>query len=392
MAEVSQKLRREILEEKRKSRTKKILALLFVIFFLAAAIAVWRYIAAHTYEGYTITSELSAAGQLTQYQNNGNSLIMYHNDGAKAISGSGALLWEMSYQMDHPAADSCGSVTAVADIGGRDVYVIAENGIPYNYQVLYPIVKHAVAGQGVTAVLLNNGAEDYIQLYDINGNLSVDINTKTKTDGFPIDLVLSEDGKKLVTLYLTFNGDNLISKVTFYNVGEVGKNHIDNIVGQKMFENTLAYDIIFLNNETVCILKENGVSLYEMKETPRLLSEKDFETGLYDIICARDCFVIVTEDAATKQKTMVRYNEKGKETAVWKTIPDYETLVLAKEEIILFNSQKATIYRNNKSEKFSAEFGKNLEALLPAGGNRYFLIDMGGIQTIKLSETKEEKE
>lgn len=390
MAEVVQKLRREILEEKRRSRTRRILALLFVFFLLAVATAIWWYVAAHTYKGYVVTSEFSATGQLPQYQSSGNSLIMYHNDGAKAISGNGTLLWEMSYQMDHPAAASCGNVAAVADIGGKNVYVIAENGMPYNYQVLYPIVKHAVAGQGVTAVLLDNGTEDYIQLYDINGNLSVDINTKTKTDGFPIGLALSEDGKKLVTLYLTFDGDALISKATFYNVGEVGKSHIGNIVGQNLFENTLAYDIIFLNNETVCILKEDGFSLYEMKEIPRLLYEKSFETGLYDIICARDCFAVVTEDAATKQKTMVRYNEKGKETATWKTIPDYETLVLSKEEIILFNSQKATIYRNNKSEKFSGGFGKSLEALFPAGGNRYFLIDMEGIRTIKLSETKEE--
>lgn len=389
MAEVSQKLRREILEEERRSRTRKILALLLVLFLFAAAAAIWWYVTAHTYRGYAVTSELSATGQ---YQSNGSSLVLYHNDGARAISGSGALLWEMSYQMDHPAAASCGNVTAVADIGGQSVYIVAENGIPYNYQVLYPIVKLAVAGQGVTAVLLNHGTEDYIQLYDINGNLSVDINTKTKTDGFPIDIALSEDGKKLVTLYLTFDGDALISKVTFYNAGEVGKNHIGNVVGQKMFEkNTLAYDVAFLNNETVCILREDGFSLYEMKETPRPLGEESFE-GLYDIVCAKDCFVVVTEDVATKQKTMVRYNEKGRKTATWKDIPDYETLVLTKEEIILFSPQKATIYRSNKSEKFLADFGRNLEAMLPAGGNRYFLIDTGGVQTIKLSETKEEEE
>lgn len=391
MAEVSQKLRREILEEKRRSRTRKILALLLVLFFLVAAAIVWWYITAHTYKGYIVTSELSVTGQQVKYQNSGSSLVMYHNDGARAISGSGALLWEMSYQMDHPEAASCGTVTAVADIGGQSVYIVAENGIPYNYQVLYPIVKLAVAGQGVTAVLLDHGTEDYIQLYDINGNLSVDINTKTKTDGFPIDIALSEDGKKLVTLYLTFDGDALISKVTFYNAGEVGKNHIGNVVGQRSFEkNMLAYHIAFLNNETVCILREDGFSLYEMKETPRPLDEKSFE-GLYDIICAKDCFVVVTEDAATKQKTMVRYNDRGKETATWKDIPEYETLVLTKEEIILFSPQKATIYRSNKSEKFLAEFERNLDEMLPAGGNRYFLIDTGSVQTIKLSETKEEK-
>ena len=34
-------------------------------------------------------------------------------------------------------------------------------------EVIYPIIKHEVAKQGVTAVLLDNGTEDFIQLYDV---------------------------------------------------------------------------------------------------------------------------------------------------------------------------------------------------------------------------------
>ncbi|MGN0507006.1 MAG: DUF5711 family protein [Lachnospiraceae bacterium] len=392
MAEVSEKLRREVLEEKRRSRTRKILALLLVLLFIIAAVVSWRYLTAYTYESYTITSELPVNGQFVQYQNTGNALAVLSNDGAKGLSGTGELLWEISYQLDNPVAASCGSVTAIADVGGKNVYVVAENGIPHNYQVLYPIVKLATAGQGVTAVLLNNGTEDYIQLYDMNGTLRVDINTKTKTDGFPIDIALSEDGKKLVTLYLTFDGDAMISKVTFYNAGEVGKNHIGNVVGQKSFgKNVLAAGVRFLNNDTVCILKEDGFSLYRMQETPALLFEQTFEEPLYDIVCSDNCIVVVTENAATKQKTMLRYDANGKKTAVWNEIADYERLVVSEREILLFSPQKVIVYRNNKSEKFVAEFERNLEAMLPAGGNQYFLIDTGRIQTIKLSGAKEEK-
>lgn len=389
MAEVSQKLRREVMEEQRKSRIQKVLALFLVAVIVIVAISLWKYFTAHTYSGYDVISEFASVGNLKQYQSTGKNLILVSNDGAKAVSASGELIWEVLYQLDNPSAAFCGNVAAVADVGGKDVHVIAENGIPYHYQVLYPIVKLAVAEQGVTAVMLDGGAEDYIQLYDISGGLRVDINTKTKTEGFPVDFALSPDGKKLVTLYLTFDGDAMISKITFYNAGEVGKNYIGNVVGQRSFEEDIFVGgVKFINNEVICVLKENGFALYHMKETPSLISEKDFAEQLYDIVCTESGVIAVTENAQTKKKTLHRFDNNGKETATWKDLPDYETLTATGEEVIFFSPQKVVIYRNNRSEKFTAEFERNLEAVLPAGGNRYFFLDTGHVRAVKLSESE----
>lgn len=389
MAEVTQKLRREVIEERRRSRVRKVLLLLFAAFIIVMAVMLWNYFTAHTYSGYTVTSEFASAGNLKQYKSTGRNLILVSNDGAKAVSASGELLWEAAYQMDNPSAVFCGNVAAVGDIGGKSVHVIAENGIPSSYEVLYPIVKLAVAEQGVTAVMLDNGTEDYIQLYDIKGGLRVDIKTKTKREGFPADFALSPDGKKLVTLYLTFEGDALISKVTFYNAGEVGKNYIGNVVGQKSFDrNIFVSGVQFLNNEVICILKEDGFVLYQMKERPEFICEQNFEEKLYDMACVENGVVVVTENTQTKKKTMYRFDSSGKKTETWRELPEYETLTVTEEEIILFSPQKVIAYRNNRSEKFAAEFHRNLEAVLPAGGNRYFLIDTGRIQTIKLSENE----
>lgn len=390
MAEASGKLRREVLEEQRKSRTRHVLALLLV-FLLALCFFVFRqYRTSYTYENYTVTSEMLIEGQEVQYHGTGTSLIVATNDGAKSLSGTGKTEWELSYRMDHPMVWSCEAITAIADIGGKDVYVVAQNGIPYHYQVLYPIVKLAVASQGVTAVLLNNGSEDYIQLYDINGSMRVDLNTKTKTDGFPIDVALSKDGQKLVTLYLTFENDALISKVTFYNAGEVGKNHIGNVVGQRLYgKNRLVTGVQFIDNDTVCIKTEDGFSLYRMKETPKLISEKTFEDSLYDLECTENGILAVTENAVTKKKKMLRFQTDGRQIAAWEEIMDYERVVASEQEVLLFSPQKAIVYRNNKTEKFVTEFERNLERMFTAGENRYFLIDTGRVQTIKLTRTKE---
>lgn len=363
----------------------RVLKVSLVLAVIIGGISWVRYLQVREFSGYEVLAASSLYDNLTGYRAGNERLFVCGNDGAKALDDEGRTVWEISYQLDNPEVSYCRDVAAVADIGGTSVYVVAENGIPHEYQVIYPIVKHEVAKQGVTAVLLDNGMEDFIQLYDINGTLRVDINTKTKTDGIPVDMALSPDGKKLVTLYVTFQGEALTCKTTFYNADEVGKNYINNIVGQKTFEeNLLAYDVQFLNEDTVCVLLENGFVLYRMTEVPELICEKTLSEDIVEIICV-DNGLYVVKETLDKHKSMSFYNAEGKETQVFKEIPEYESIAATEKEVVFFSPQLVSVYRINGSRKFSTAFTQSLEAVFPAGNNQYFLVDTGGVQTIKLS-------
>lgn len=386
------------LEEKTKGKINKkdlirALRILLVLAIVLGGIGWVQYLQVREFKFFDTKSESELYGNLVGYKAGEEKLFIYSNDGAKALDSSGDALWEVSYQLENPDVAYCENVASVADIGGKSVYVVAENGIPYNYEVIYPIVKHEVAKQGVTAVLLDNGTEDFIQLYDINGTLRVDINTKTKIDGIPIDIALSPDGKKLVTLYVTFQGNTMICKATFYNADEVGKNQINNIVGQRSFaENLLAYDVRFINDNMVCVLLENGFAMYRMTETPELICEKTITEPIEEIICVENGLYVVKE-TADKQKSLSFFDTKGKERQVLKEVPEYESIVASGNEIVFFSPQKVTAYRINGSVKFSAAFEQSLEAVYPADANRYFLVNTGMVQTIKLTNKvrKEEK-
>lgn len=386
------------LEEKTKGKINKkalmqALRILLVLVILLGGIGWMQYLRVREFKYYETKSESDLYTNLVGYKAGQKNLFVYSNDGARALDSLGNALWEISYQLDNPELTYCADVASVADIGGKSVYVVAENGIPYNYEVIYPIIKHEVAKQGVSAVLLDNGTEDFIQLYDINGNLRVDINTKTKVDGIPIDIALSPDGKKLVTLYVVFQGNTLICKATFYNADEVGKNHINNIVGQKSFdENLLAYDVQFINENTVCVLLENGFALYRMTEVPELIIEKTITETIEQMICVENGIYVVKE-TADKQRILSFYDEKGKERQVLKEVPEYESLAASLDEVVFFSPQRVTAYRSNGSKKFSAAFVQSLEAVYPAGNNRYFLVNTGKVQTIKVTNKirKEEK-
>jgi len=385
------------LEEKTKEIQKKknvmrALRVLLVLAVVVGGIGAIQYYRLREYKRYVVKSETPLYDNLAGYEAGDGRLFLYSNDGAKALDNNGEILWEMAYQLDNPKISHCENVAAVADIGGNAVYVVGENGIPHNYEVIYPIVKHEVAGQGVTAVLLDNETEDFIQLYDINGTLRVDINTKTKTDGIPIDIALSPDGKKLVTLYVTFQGGNMICKTTFYNADEVGKNYVNNIVGQKTYaDNLLVYDISFINEETVCVMSETGFAMYRMTEVPELVCEVTETETITEMLCVENGLYVIKE-TADKQKVISVYDEKGKEQVIRNEIPEYEAVSATGQELVFFSPQNVTIVRVNGSKKFSSAFTQNLEAVLPAENNRYFLVGAGTVQTINLTNNKEQKE
>lgn len=393
MAELVRDLRKdkrqEEQREKRRNRLRKALSLFLVFLAMAGGAVFWWNTSARTYHGYSVTSELSLNGSLLTSLNEENRLILCYHDGASALDGTGKLLWEAAFQMDNPVAAACGRMTAIADIGGTQVCVVGENGIPHSYQVVYPIVRHAVAGQGVTAVLLDAGADDYIRLYDMMGELRVDINTKTKKDGFPVDIALSDDGTKLVTLYLSFDGDEMVSKVTFYNAGEVGKSYAGNVVGQKLYEGELIGGIDFLDNDTVCIRKESGADIYRMTQIPSFGTEIRADGVLLDLAVSSGGIALLQEKEKTGEKTLVYYTIQGKKQAEYSDIPEYESLFVGDGEVALFSPQQLTVYRGNASVKFSGELKQTYQRFAFGGGSRYFLIEPGRVQTIKLE--KEQK-
>ena len=141
----------------------------------------------------------------------------------------------------------------------------------------------------------------------------------------------------------------------------------------------------------MCVLLENGFALYRMTEIPELICEKVIEQTVTELICV-DNGLYVVKETEDKQKTMSFYNTKGEEKQVWKQIPEYEAISATSEEVVFFSPQKVTIYRENGSQKFSTAFEQSLEAVIPAGGNRYFLVDTGTVETIQLTNKVKNKE
>ncbi|MBP5411596.1 MAG: hypothetical protein J6Y26_06795 [Lachnospiraceae bacterium] len=128
-------------------------------------------------------------------------VMRYARDGAEAVNQDGESLWNVSYNMANPVADTCGKYAAVGDAGHVTLYIMDGTGAFSNVTTDHPIVRVAVAANGETAVLMDDGSKDYIAIYHADGKRVVDMNTLTTVSGFPLDLAISEDGTKLAVTF-----------------------------------------------------------------------------------------------------------------------------------------------------------------------------------------------
>jgi len=113
--------------------------------------------------------------------------------------------------------------------------------------------------------------------------------------------------------------------------------------------------------------------------------------SIEEMVCVENGLYVVKE-TVDKQKVLSFFDTKGKEKQVLEEVPEYESVAALEKEIVFFSPQRVTAYRINGSVKFSAAFAQSLDAVYPAGDNRYFLVNTGKVQTIKLTNKVRKEE
>ena len=309
-------------------------------------------------------------------------VILTTSNGLKSYSDDGQTEAEAAYEMDDPIVDARGDYIAVADCGGTQVQVIPGNGVVYRYSVTYPIVKICVATQGVTAVMLDAGTRDLIEVRDKEGELRVQIGTDTARDGIPVDMALSPDGKKLVSMYISFDGDDIVSKVTFYNMSDVGKNYVDNIVGQYKFAGELVWKVEFLGNDTVAVMLDSGIRIYSMSEIPGALASITPDGTIIDAEMSDSGIALVTEDAGGKSLSI--YSITGTLQKKITGIRDYSHMYYNGSEVALLGSRNLTIYRKNGTCRLDMELTQSIDSIFFGENGRYFFVSSEKIKAVKV--------
>lgn len=380
---------KRIEREKKKHRKAMIFTVVLVMF---AAFAFAGYLINHLvnrkYTDYEIVTSIprqdSDTVQYLPYKE--GAIIKYTRDGASAMDAAGNVLWNGSYELNNPAADICGSYVVIADIGGKEAYVFNGTDSGTKITTLLPILEAEVAKQGVVALVLEGEDSNEIQLHDPyegSKSLLVKILTNAGNDGYPVDISISEDAKKLVTSYVTEKNGELKSKVTFYNFDEVGKDKVNNIVGGIDYGKEVVAKVEFLDNDTVCLMQQKGMILYSMQELPEEIAVLAADAQLDSVMYNENSIGYIAD------KTLFLYSFGGRKKLELPITWEYDEAELIGEDIIFRSGLACHVLRIGGSVKLSCGFDKNILYMFPTEKkDHYIFIDETNIEEVRLLEEK----
>lgn len=382
-------LRSYEIEMHKKKNIKVFIAVLLILLGIIIAVIALKFVLQKNYSSYQVINtterEDSTSAKYISYQ---GGVLRYSRDGAMAMDAAGNMLWNGTYQMKDPIVDISGKFVAIADRGFKTVEVFNGEGGMNTVEVLKPIIDVKIANQGVIAVLMEGKETNYIYLYDKEGVKLVDKRTVASKDGFPIDIALSEDGRKMVTSYVAINSGEVQSKLTFYNFGNVGKNYEDKTTGAFDFGKTIIANLEFLDNDTVCAFGDDKFSIYSMKEIPKLVYEEKIASEIRSILFNDQYigFVLHSSEGEQQYKVLL-YDLKGKKVLDKNMNFNYENIYLSGNHIIMHTNLEWVIWKTDGEEMLRYTFDKNVSYILPSTSERKFII----INDLKMEEIQLEE-
>lgn len=376
------------MESPRKRRKKKIRRFLAVVLILAIVGAgVYVYDRNRTYTGYKILASSGREENATaKYIEVNGDILRYNGEGASLEDYKGTAYWTYPYEMQDPVVDVCGSTIVVADRGGTAMAIFDENGKMGEVQTEKKIVKARVSKQGTVAVILDGGDDTWIDLYDPDGSLIAENQTRVEDPGYPLDIAVSENGLLIMVAYQFVDGGETTSYVAYYNFGTAGKNQIDNIVSGYQYKGVVIPQVVYLDDSTSLAFRDDGFSVYEGKQIPKESVNVTVEQELVSTFYDKENIGIVYENGEKDQMyTMKVYDTKGKERFQKKFNIPYTNIRMSEGAIVMNSDSQVCVVSTGGIQKFNGSIAEGaVEDFFKIGRNRYALILEGAVGILRL--------
>ncbi len=373
-------------------RGKKLALVAAVIIATAGVLGAYQYYRKHLiYTGYDVMSVTELTEIINgEYKAYGDYILRYSMDGISCMDKNGTLIWGQAYEIKNPIVDVCGNYVALAAQRGNEVYIFNRSGYQGEVRTQYPISKIRVAGQGVIAVMMEDSGNNYIKLFDTQGEELVGNKTSLEGEGYPFAYSLSEDGKKMAVSSLDIIGNSLENVVEFYNFSDVGQDYVERLVGtyQEEFADSLVPMIEFINNDTVCAFADNQLVLFRMREIPEIITRIPIEEKIHSVFYNRSYIGLITAHEAEGAQFQLRvYTADGRPVngITGKAFAErYTHAFFADQSVVLYNEYSCEIINMNGVEKFHYTFEKNIVLFKYIAESRFTLITSSSISEIRL--------
>ena len=356
-----------------------------VVLFVALVYIGWRdkeYSEAVIVEGPSVTNGLDAKVISLK-----ESVVQYSKDGISCINSSGSVVWNQTYEMQNPIARTCGSVVAVGDYNGHNIYVSDTTGALGKVDTNLPIRDFCVSSQGVVAVVLDGTDVTWIYLYDSKGNTLASFKTTMKDSGYPIAVSISPNGELVCVSYLYPEDGAVKTSVAFFNFGSVGQNSVDNYVSGYDYPGTVVPYVQFMNSGAAFAVSDDRIMFYAGDQKP--VSQTEIFTGDEEIrsIYYDESYVGIVYPNNTSEGTykLKVYSSQGTEVLTSFFDIDYSEIIFNNKQLIIYNEDECIIQDMNGHIKYQGAFETPVRLMVPTAiRSKFTLVTTQNIQTMNL--------
>ncbi|MCR5149055.1 MAG: DUF5711 family protein [Eubacterium sp.] len=364
---------------------KRIIIVSVLIIAVIAAVFIAYYNSIREYKGYSVIHSSKTNYEVNaSYIKFGENLLKYTPEGVSYINSNGDTEWTAGTNIKVPIASARGNYAAVGDKGGNKVAVFSTEGQISEKTMPYKICDIEVANQGAYVVVLESDKTNYINMYTSNGDIVYEMQTSIDKSGYPVDITISNDGKKLFTSYFLVEGLSTTISLTAYNFGEVGQNsNADRMVGGYRFNDELIPKVEFLTNDTIAAFSDKHIYVYKMKEIPSPYAAIEIDGEAKSIFYSKEFVGIIQKK--DNGYVMKIYDLNGRQRFTYDFNMEYDNIFASEDEIILTGGRECLIVTKSGRTRFHYIFDQQIRNMISTSGYHQYIVSFEDhTDTIKL--------
>ena len=376
---------REVVQKAHRRAVRRRLRTAIILLILAAlgAVLIYQFSQYHQYEDFQVVWEKNLTSQdgggeavpqadsgFCGYEPLGGGILRYTRDGMSYLDRRGDVIWNQSYEMKSPIVSVNGEYAAVADQQGTALFICSPEGCQGQAAALLPILRTAVSGQGVTAVMEEDSSASYIFLYRRDGSeLKISIKSLLENDGYPVDISLSPSGNQLAASFLYLEQGMLKCKLVFYNFG-VGQSQADRVVGiifPEDLKDAMVARVRFLDEDHCAAFSDQGLFFISTRvqtepslQEPVLL-EEEIRSICYN---SQHVGVVTANSEGSDPYRLLIYDGDGREKLDQTFDFPYTDLSIEDDSIFLYNDSGCQVYNMRGTLKFSGELDMTVSGMM----------------------------
>ena len=308
-------------------------------------------------------------------------VLQYGPNGAVCADTSGHVKWSITYEMDEPIISIRGKIAAIADYGGRSIYVMNKKKQLYTLSTSLPIHKVEASECGEVAAVLDDKTSTWIRLYSKNGKEVAYFVRSMEENGYPMDLAISPNGEKVCVSSIQMKDMSVVSNLTFYDFGKAGRDYDQHVVGKFEYENEVLPYVWFMGNDKCAAVSDSRFVVIDTSGTEPKSSLNNMLTENLQGVFEDGGHVGLLFNDLT-QENMYRldlYGKDGKKEGDVGFTMAYNDLQIKGGRVYINNEQTMQIYTDDGKEIFNGGFDRKIKLLIPS----YWL---GGLTAVSENE------